>query len=180
MMKIISAIWNYIQINSIDFIAIIASIIIAIQTDKWIDNKKDREQKKRILVELPEEMNQLVESLKLEETNINNNMRHDKLTLNLYPYETPLWDSIKSTEKINIFSDCYGYKETLVFYENLKQLNEWENLMTKFVLFSNDNTKWAYQELLLKQIIEQRRKCICSAKEASDKLKEETKDGSTI
>ena len=105
-MEIINAIWNYIQTNSIDFIAIIASIIIAIQTDKWIDNQKDKEQKKRILMELPEEMNQLAESLKLEETNIDNNMRHDKLTLNLYPYETPLWDSIKSTEKINIFSDC--------------------------------------------------------------------------
>ena len=171
-MEIVKTIWSYIQTNSMDFIGIIASIIIAIQTDKWIENNKDKEQKKRILVELPEEMNQLVESLKIEEANIGNNMRHDKLTLNLYPYETPLWDSIKSTEKINIISDCKGYKETLIFYENLKQLNEWENLLTNFMLFANDDTKRAYQEHLLKKIIEQRKKCICSAKEASDKLKE--------
>ena len=171
-MGIISTVWGYIQTNSIDFIAIIASIIIAIQTNKWIDNKKNKEQKKRILVELPEEMRQLAETLKLEETNIGSNIRHDKLTLNLYPYETPLWDSIKSTEKINVFSDCTGYNETLIFYENLNQLNEWENLLTNFVLFANDDTKRIYQELLLKQIFEQRRKCICSAKEASAKLKE--------
>ncbi len=170
---IVDGILKYIQENSIDFIAIIASIVIAIQTDKWIDNRKNKEQRGRILIEMLDEINHLLELLKSEEEKTNNNIHHDRLTLNLYPYEMPLWESVKNTENINILSKCNGYKESLIFYENLNQLNEWENLLTNFMLFSTSNSKETYQDLLLKQIIKKREKCITFAKEAIDKLMEE-------
>lgn len=170
---VLSVIWNYVKENSIDFIAIVASIVIAIQTDKWIENRKDREQKKYLLKELPKEIGQLLEILENDERINNDNICHDKLMLKMYPYETPLWESVKNTERIDLIIGCKGYNEVLQFYDDIGQLNAWENLLTSFILFSEVANKCAYQESLLVQIMEQRRKCINSAKEAQEKLREE-------
>lgn len=169
----LGAIWNYIKENSIDFLAIIASIIIAIQTDKWIGNRKYIEQKKYLLKELPKEIGQLLESLKNDEIVNNDNIRRDKIMLKRYPYETPLWESVKNTERIDLIIGCKGYNEVLQFYDDICQLNAWENLLTSFILFSEIENKRVYQESLLEQIIEQRRKCINSAEKAQEKLREE-------
>lgn len=177
----LNAIFSYVKNNSIDFIAIMASIIIAIQTDKWIEHRKDKEQKKSLLIELPGEIRQLIGILEKDVITNRNNIQKDKLQLKLNPYETPLWDSVRNSDRINLLTGCNGYKETLLFYESIRQLNEWENLLTKFVLFANREIKENYQELLLAQIIEQREKSIFFAKVAIDKLEGEKADyGSTI
>lgn len=169
----LGALWDYIKENSIDFIAIIASIIIAVQTDKWIENRKDREEKKYLLKELLKEIGKLLGSLKNDEIINNDNIRCDKITLKMYPYETPLWESVKNTERIELITECKGYNEVLQFYDDIGQLNAWENLLTSFILFSEIENKRAYQESLLEQIIEQRRKCINLAEKAQEKLREE-------
>ncbi len=171
--KGISIILEYIKSNSIDFIAIIASVVIAIQTDKWIGRRKDREQKKYILEELPKEIEQLLESLENDERINNDNICCDKLVLKIYPYETPLWESVKNTERIDLIVGCRGYKEILQFYDSISQLNGWENLLTSFILFSGPETKYTYQEALLMQIMEQRKKCISLARNVRDRLREE-------
>ncbi len=169
--ELLNWVWKYIKNNSIDFITIVASILIAIQTDKWIEHYKERKQKEYLLKELPIEIEQLLINIESDKAINANKIKQDKLTLRLYPYETPLWNSIKNTERIDLLVNCNGYKEMLQFYDELNQLNVWENLLTVYMLFSGKSTTQNYQELIFYQIVNQRDKCIALAKSAREKLK---------
>lgn len=96
------------------------------------------------------------------------------MTLKLFPYNSPVWNSIKNTDKINLLTESDGYKDTLEFYSEMNGLNEWENALTHYVLFSEAGRQDDdyYKELLVEQVSEQREKVITLAEKAHRSLKE--------
>ena len=172
--EMMTVVCQYIKTNSIDFISMVASILIAIETNKWIERQKGKKDKKHIIEDLISEIDMLYEKLKFDQDNEKNNIISEKLTLKLIPYNTPVWNSIKNTDKINLLTESKGYKDTLEFYSEVNGLNEWENVLTHYVLFSQTGRldEDYYKELLVEQVAEQRKKVIMLAEKANRSLKE--------
>lgn len=166
---------DYIAENSIDFIAIISSIIIAIEADKFIENRKKQSDKKDMLKDLPVEISRLLDCLQANCSATISNKKDNKLSLRLTPYITPIWDSIYDTDKLNLLANENSYSEILNFYTELKILNDWENVLTYYILFSDDKSK--YSNNLIEEVIRQQDKCINLAKKTITKLRSDTRDG---
>lgn len=174
----IAEIGNYIKTNSIEFISIVASILVAIETNKWIEKNKEKKEMIHLINDLVSEIEIITNRLKNDRDNAKGNLEEDKLTLRLIPYNFPVWNSIKNTNKINLLTEKRGYIKILEFYSEISELNEWENTLTYFVLFKlNINTDEAeedtYKDLLVEQVAVQREKVICLAEEVYKVLKEE-------
>ena len=172
--EILIALYQYVKANSIDFISMVASILIAIETNKWIERQKGKKDKKHVIEDLISEIDILSEKFKSDQENEKDNILSGKLTLKLFPYNSPVWNSIKNTDKINLLTESDGYKDTLEFYSEMNGLNEWENALTHYVLFSVTGRQDDdyYKELLVEQVSEQREKVITLAEKAHRSLKE--------
>ena len=54
--EILIALYQYVKANSIDFISMVASILIAIETNKWIERQKGKKDKRHVIEDLISEI----------------------------------------------------------------------------------------------------------------------------
>ncbi len=170
----VKAILEYIKTNSIDFIAIIASIFIALETDRYINWRKERKNKRTISDAIFNELTSLKISLSNQSAQSQSEIAQGMLLLKLAPYHYPYWISIRNTDRMELFADTTGYSETIAFYSELELLNQWENMQTQYILFSNDHSE-QYISDLVRLISLQRTKCLNALDKALNKIKEDRK-----
>lgn len=159
--------------NSIDFISIAASVLVAIETNKWIESRKDKKTVNKLIADLYIEILSIHKNLLKDKAKENENMLNSKLTLRIEPYKCPIWNSILQTNKITLLTNKSFYKKMLNFYDSLSATNNWENTLTEFVLlntnYNSSEILNEYKFILINQISEERSKTILFA---DDILKE--------
>ncbi len=170
MIKLIDAILEYIKTNSIDFIAMIASIFIALETDRLINWKKEKRIRKEISKSILSELGSLKILLSKQTEQTQSQIDQGSLPLKLSPYDCPYWNSIQNTDRIEFFADNPGYSDTITFYSELEILNLWESMQTQYILFNNDSINAKRVLDLIKLISAQRNKCLNSLEKAVLKI----------
>lgn len=160
MTELIHVILEYIKNNSIDFIAMIASVLIALETDKFISWKKSEKTRNEISHSILSELNSLKKSLSKQTEQSQSHIEQGSLPLKLSPYNCPYWNSLQNTDRIEFFADNPAYSDTITFYSELEILNHWENIQTQYILFSNESVNMQRVEDLIKLISSQRDKCL--------------------
>ncbi len=163
---------TYIKSNSIDFIGMIASIFIALKTDKLIEKRKEKSTKKEIIELIIKELESIQTKIELDINKSDLQFESGKLDLQLSPYNYSYWDNIRNTEKIEIFSECRGYNETITFYSNIEKLNMWEDLQTKYILFSQQE-KQEFRDSIVIQLVTHRKQCLILLKKALEEIRKE-------
>lgn len=175
MAELIDAILGYIKTNSIDFIAMIASVLIALETDKFISWKKEDKIRNEISNSILSELNSLKISLSKQTEQSRSHIDQGSLPLKLSPYNCPYWNSIQNTDRIKCFSDNPAYSDTITFYSELEILNHWENMQTQYILFNNEGIDEQRVKDLIELISSQRSKCLNALEKAINKIKESKK-----
>lgn len=175
--NILFTILLYIQKNSIDFISIVASILVAIETNKWIERKQEKKGRKRLLNDLMREIEMIKLDLERDVNIQNEDEKLEKLTLRVMPYNAPFWSSIQNTNKIDLLTQYRGYKKIMEFYAVLTELNIWESILSCYILFSthsipNSNQEDVYKSILVEQVIHQRTRTLFLAEKIQQELKE--------
>lgn len=171
-LNIFKSIWSYIINNSIDFISIAASVLVAIETNKWIESKKDKKIVKQLAIDLYTEILSIYDKLLRDKEIAQENILNSKLTLRIEPYKFPIWSSILQTNKIDLLTNKKFYKDLLDFYSNLVITNDWENILTEFILLNKNDDINEYKHMLINQISEERINTIQLAEDVIIKLKE--------
>lgn len=171
--SLIRPLFEYIKNNSIDFIAMIASIFIALETDKFINWKRAKKDKSEIANAIFNELSSLKISLSVQAEQSKSQINHGTLLLKLVPYNYPYWNSIQNTDRIELFADNLAYSDTITFYSELEILNQWESVQTKYILFNNSNDQ--YLSSLVELISLQRIKCLKILDQTINKFKERNK-----
>lgn len=161
---------GYIKTNSIDFIAMIASVFIALETDRLINWKKEKKIRKEISNSISGELKTLKMLLTKQAEQSRSQIDQGSLPLKLSPYNCPYWNSIQNTDRIEFFADNPGYSDTITFYSELEILNLWENIQTQYILFSNDGISAQRVSDLIKLISAQRNECLDSLERAMLKI----------
>ncbi len=170
--ELLYALITYVKSNSIDFISMVASIFIALKTDKLIEKRKEKSTKKEIIELIIKELESIQKKIESDINNSNFQLESGKLELQLSPYNYSYWNSIKNTEKIEIFSESKGYNETIAFYSSIEKLNMWEDLQTKYILFSQQE-KQEFRDSIVIQIVTHRKQCLVLLNKALEEIRKE-------
>lgn len=170
--ELIEAVLGYIKTNSIDFVAIIASVLIALETDKFISWRKSKKIKNEISNYILSELNSLKKSLSEQTKLSQSHIDQGSLSLKLSPYNCPYWNSIQNTDRIEFFADNPAYSDTITFYSELEILNHWENMQTQYILFNKKDIDVQRVADLIELISSQRNKCLNILDKSITKIKE--------
>lgn len=175
-LNILKLIWSYIIDNSIDFISIAASVLVAIETNKWLESRKDKKTINQLIGDLHVEILSIYEELVKDKEKEQENILNSKLTLRIEPYKAPIWNSILQTNKIDLLTNKSYYKKLLDFYSNLAITNDWENILTELILLNkninSEESLCEYKYMLINQISEERSKTIQLAEDVIIEIKE--------
>ena len=170
MIELINAILGYIKNNSIDFIAMIASVFIALETDRLINWRKEKKIKNEISNSILSELKSLKISLSKQTKQSQTQINQGSIPLKLSPYSCPYWNSIQNTDRIEFFADNPGYQDTITFYSDLEILNLWENMQTQYILFNFTSNNEQRVLDLIELISTQRNKCLNLLEKAITKI----------